>query len=182
MSPPEIQEAIAERRAAIRAHRDAKGDDRCWIDDHSIWAFVDASPGDLHVLPSFEEGMTRCRAFYQHRRADAPDAAPAASTAVPDADINRMTHADLVKCLIALQTAIRTHANVKDRPLTLDDDRALYAILPDKIAADFRLPPEPEFLGEAKAPHAGCPAFWRSHGKCAGAKHDLHTWGPCKDE
>jgi hypothetical protein len=183
MAAPELQEAIAERRAAIRAHRDAKGDDRCWVDDHAVWSFVDAAPPDLTVPPSFDESMDRCRAFYHHRRADAPDAPLAGGPSQnPDGDIARMTHAELVKCLVALQTNIRNHANIKDRPRNIDDDRALYGALPDRVAADFRLPPEPDFLGDAKAPHAGCPSFWRSHGTCAGAKHDLHKWGPCKDD
>lgn len=180
MAPGELQEAILERRAAIRAHRDAKGDDRCWLDDHAVWAFVDAAPADLTVPPAFEEGMRRCREFYQHRRAETPDAPLApAPQGIPDADLGRMLQADLVACLIALQAAIRAHANIKDRPRTLDDDRALYSVLPDKIPADFRLPPENDFLGEGKAPRAGCPSFWRSHQGCGMEKHDLHKWGPC---
>lgn len=183
MAPGELQDAILERRAAIRAHRDARGDDRCWLDDHAVWAHVDAAPADLTVPPGFEEAMRRCREFYRHRRADAPDA-PAASAprGDSDADLERMTQAGLAACLVDLQAAIRAHANIRDRPRTLADDRALYAVLPDKIPADFRLPPENDFLGEGKAPRAGCPSFWRSHAACPGAKHDLHKWGPCGED
>ena len=39
-----------------------------------------------------------------------------------------------------------------------------------------------EFIGEAKAPHAGCPAFWRSHANCPVERHNLHRWGPCVTE
>ena len=179
MAASELQDAIAERRAVIRAHRDAKGDDRCWIDDHAVWALVDSAPADLSVPPTFDEGMRRCREFYQHRRAETPDAGAASGGTGGDTDLSRMTQPQLAQCLTALQAAIRAHAGVKDRPLNLDDDRTLYAVLPEKIAPDFRLPPEDEFLGEAKAPRAGCPSFWRSHGNCAG-RHDLHRWGPCK--
>lgn len=66
-----------------------------------------------------------------------------------------------------------------DTPGTADDDRALYAILPEKMPADLRLPPEDHFLGETKSPDAGCPAFWRSHDGC-GPECNLHQWGPCK--
>lgn len=180
LAPDELVEAIVERRATIRAHRDAKGDDRCWIDDHAVWAFTEGAPVDAGPLPAFEEGMRRCREFYQHRRAEQPDAGAAALS--HDRDLAAMTQAELAKCLTALQLAIRTHAQVKGRPRNLDDDRALYAVLPEKAPADFRLPPEPDFLGETKAPHAGCPSFWRSHQNCEGTTHDLHRWGPCKKE
>ncbi len=181
MAAGELAEAIAERRAVIRAHRDAKGDDRCWIDDLAVWRMVDGLTADAATLPSFDEGMKRCRDFYQHRRAEAPEegASPAPET---DADLAQMAHADLVKTLVALQTAIRAHSDIKDRPRNLDDDRALYAVLPEKVAADFRLPPEPDFLGEARAPKAGCPSFWRSHAGCPAQKHNLHRWGPCREE
>jgi hypothetical protein len=180
MAPGELAEAIAERRAVIRAHRDAKGDDRCWVDDLAVWRMVDGLPADAGALPSFDDGMRRCAEFYRHRRADAADAGEAAPVPGADADIPGMPHADLVKCLAALQAAIRAHSDVKDRPRNLDDDRALYAALPEKVAPDFRLPPEAEFLGEAKAPHAGCPSFWRSHENCPAGRHNLHCWGPCK--
>ena len=180
MAPDELAEAIIERRALSRAHRDAKGDDRCWLDDPAVWAFTEGAPVDAGPLPSLEEGMQRYRAFYPPRRAEQPDAGT--HTQPHDRDLAAMTQAELAKCLTALQIAIRTHAQVKDRPRNLDDDRALYAALPEKTPADFRLPPEPDFLGEAKAPHAGCPSFWRSHQDCGAAKHDLHRWGPCGKE
>jgi hypothetical protein len=182
MAAGELAEAIAERRAVIRAHRDAKGDDRCWIDDLAVWRMVDGLPADAATLPSFDEGMRRCAEFYRNRRAEAADVGDAAIASGADADIPGMAHADLVKCLTALQSAIRAHFDVKDRPRTLDDDRTLYAVLPEKVAPDFRLPPEGDFLGEGKAPHAGCPSFWRSHSGCTAERHNLHCWGPCKGE
>jgi hypothetical protein len=89
-----------------------------------------------------------------------------------------MTREELALEHARLGAAILRHRDIADRPRTADDDRALYAVLPEKLPADFRLPPEDEFLGEAKAPHAGCPSFWRSHAACPAA-HDLHRWGPC---
>jgi hypothetical protein len=179
MAADELREAVLERRAAIRRHRDAKGDDRCWVDDYFVWELLEYSP--TLVLPPFDAAMAQCRAFYQHRRAAAPDPAPAEDLPQPDADLDVMTQPQLAATLAALQEGIRKHRDVKDRPRSLDDDRALYALLPEKRPADFRLPPEEEFLGEAKAPHAGCPSFWRSHAGCTQA-HDLHRWGPCDDD
>jgi hypothetical protein len=184
MSPDELREAIADRRAVIRAHRDAKMDERCWLDDYLVWDMADGSPPDISGPPPFDEAMQRCRDFYHHRRAETAEPLPdgnSASTAGMNDDLPNMPQAQLAKALTALQAAIKAHRDVKDRPRNLNDDRALYAALPEQVAADFRLPPEPDFLGEAKAPHAGCPSFWRSHEKCSG-KHDMHGWGPCGGE
>jgi hypothetical protein len=181
MSPDELREAIVERRAVIRAHRDAKMDDRCWLDDYLVWDMVEGSPADISAPPPFGEAMQRCREFYRYRRAETADPLPEESSPPgEDIDLAAMAQPELAKALTALQAAIKAHRDMKDRPRNLEDDRALYAALPEKLAADFRLPPEDEFLGEAKAPHAGCPSFWRSHEKCPG-KHDMHRWGPCRE-
>lgn len=62
--------------------------------------------------------------------------------------------------ILQCRNAIRAHRDARG------DDRLPYAVLPEKIPCDFRLPPEAEFLGEAIAPHAGRPSFWRSHSAC----------------
>lgn len=176
------RERIKRCRAAIRAHRDAKLDDRCWVDDYAVWATLEESP-DITTPPVYEEAMKQCRAFYLSRRARTPDAAPPDAVTDPalwDADLETMTAAQLTEELARLQAAVRAHHGEKSH--RIEHDRVLYHVLPEKIPADFRLPPEGEFLGEAKAPHAGCPSFWRSHAKCATACHNLHRWGPCERE
>lgn len=176
---------IIAARHAIRRHRDAKGDDRCWLDDYFVWALI---PGSFPVpteVPPVAEAMDMCRAYYKLRRAETPDAQPADAVTDPalwDSDIGKMDEAQLMKELERIQAAVRRHRDNACKPLTTDDDRALYAVLPEQVAADFRLPPPDEFLGEAKAPHAGCPSFWRSHAHCAVKRHNLHQWGPCRDE
>ena len=178
-----IREAVLECRKAIREHRDQLLDDRCWLDDHLIWAILeDSSSRGPFIPPPFEVLMSRCRQFYNWRRAECKDATP--SDAILDKtcwdkDLNDMTKEQLSDELLRIQEAIRCHRDIKDRSRTIDDDRMLYGVLPEKIPADFRLPPEEEFLGEAKAPAAGCPAFWRSHGACPESNHDFHGWGPC---
>jgi hypothetical protein len=76
-----------------------------------------------------------------------------------------------------LKHAIRTHRDIKDRPRSIEDDRVLYAVMPEKIPGNFQLPPIDEFLGRAKE-GAGCPTFWESHEKCVGGCN-VHAWGPC---
>lgn len=178
-----LRREILDCRKAIRAHRDARGDDRCWLDDYSVWALIKGSFPVPRRLPAFEEAMDMCRAFYKLRRAENADAAPPEAVADPalwDRDLESMDEEMLADALQKLHVAIRGHRDAAGAPLTLADDRKLYAALPENLPADFRLPPERDFLGEGQAPHAGCPSFWRSHARCEGALHDLHRWGPCK--
>lgn len=180
MPSPLIQK-IQEIRQAIRQHRDQKGDDRCWLDDYRVWACIEGSPADPEALPSFEDGMEQCRAFFLHRRAEQADPLPPDAIQDPqkwNGDLQTLSELELQTVLTALQEAIQTHRDIHDRPRTLQDDRALYAILPEKIPADFRLPPEHIFLGEETV-DVGCPAFWKSHKACPCKEHNLHAWGPC---
>lgn len=175
-----VRDDIKRLRHAIRLHRDQRGDDRCWLDDLRLWKLLPDTVLDDTAIP--DDAMDRCRAYYRNRRADAADPIP--PEAVRDRkrwndDLDGMSTNRGREELRRLTAAVARHRDVEGRERTIDDDRALYAVLPEKLPADFRLPPEPEFLGEALAPRAGCPAFWRSHGACAGACHDLHRWGPC---
>ena len=177
-----LREKLRDGRARIRQHRDQVGDDRCWLDDFIVWAFLGDSGGVLSVLPLFHEAMDQCRMFYLHRKALECD--PISADAILekekwDEDIATLSIDELCVCIVRLKNTIRTHRDVTGRPRTLDDDRALYAILPEKMPADFRLPSEAEFLGEARAPKAGCPSFWSSHAHCSREVHDFHKWGPC---
>ncbi len=174
---------IQQLRQAIRYHRDQKGDDRCWLDDLLLWNLLPDTPPEPRELPPFEEMMRRCSAFYHFRRADVPDPLPELANTNQDTwddDLAQMDDEQLRQTLTHLQNAIRTHRDIAGRERTLDDDRTLYHILPEKLPADFTLPSEPDFLGEARAPHAGCPSFWRSHQSCACKNHDTHSWGPCR--
>lgn len=174
--------AIIERRNAIRGHRDQKGDDRCWLDDYLVWAMLEDSSSKPPPLPPVEEAMKNCCAFYCMRRSDTPDPLPKGAILDRDKwdnDLGRMNKQELMEELGRIQLAIACHRDVEGRLRTIDDDRALYSTLPEKIPADFRLPAEAEFLGTAKAPHAGCPSFWRSHANCE-KPCNLHSWGPCK--
>ncbi|HEY9585481.1 MAG: hypothetical protein A3C93_04655 [Candidatus Lloydbacteria bacterium RIFCSPHIGHO2_02_FULL_54_17] len=176
-------QAILERRRSIREHRDQKGDDRCFFDDYLVWQWLSGSPSEPKVvLP--EKGMRECVLFYEHRRAEAADPAPEDAILESvhwDDDLPSKGLPELHAELLHIQEAIRLHRDIAKEKRSADDDRALYGVLPEKAPADFRLPPKEEFLGEARAPRAGCPTFWRSHADCGVQRHDYHKWGPCKE-
>jgi hypothetical protein len=166
-------------RGRIREHRDQKGDDRCWLDDYGVWEMLPDSPPMPRL--SLEDGMKCCNEFWAFRRTNFPDPVPSDAILDPnfwDDDLIEMSAEELAEEFVRLCRAVRAHRDVAGRPRTISDDQALYTVLPEKIPADFRLPPEEEFLGEAKSPNAGCPAFWRSHKNCL-AECNLHKWGPC---
>lgn len=173
--------AIRRRRRVIRAHRDAIGDDRCWLDDYLVWEMLNNTFRMPIRSLSVEQKMARCALFYEHRRSEAPDSFPedaVIDTAYWDNDIWRMPSCQLFIELIRIQEAIYRHRNIVRRPRTVDDDRKLYSVLPEKIPADFRLPPREEFLGRERI-QTGCPNFWDSHSNC-GYECNVHQWGPCK--
>lgn len=184
LSSFEIKKAILERRQVIREHRDQLGDNRCWLDDYLVWDMLDDSPSLPLDLPTFINGMIECEKFYNFRRADNKDQPPPQANFDPalwDKDLDDMTPTLLWFELAKTQRRIRHHRDIFGRNRSIDDDRELYNVLPEKIPADFRLPPREEFLGEARSPTAGCPAFWRSHQQCAARSHNLHCWGPCME-
>jgi hypothetical protein len=174
-----LRQSILGYRWAIRRHRDTLGDDRCWLDDYLVWGVLEDSPPTPDNPPPFDEAMRLCRQFYTYRRSETADPVPTDAIRDPahwDDDLASMTEVQLTVELDRVLAAVRTHRDVPG-VRTIDNDRALYAVLPEKLPADFRLTPEPEFLGGIK-PGAGCPNFWKSHLGCTCA-HDLHRWGPC---
>lgn len=184
----QIIAAIMERRELVRTHRDQLGDHRCWLDDPPMWLMLDDTPPEPPRLPPEPEMMGVCELFFLHRNADAPDIIPANAIldrALWDQDLENKSKAQLIEPLWKIQMAICLHRDMpiqQNRPRNIEDDRALYKALPEKLPADFRLPPREEFLGRAKAPHAGCPAFHDSHNQCPAIcpACDLHNWGPCR--
>lgn len=179
----DLLRAVIERRTVIREHRDARLDERCYRDDWLVWVMLDDTPTEPTVLLPTEEAMVDCNNFFIFRNAETADPTPRNAILERtrwDEDLRAMTSLQLLDELMKLQEAILRHRDIFDRPRTADDDRALYSVMPEKIPADFRLPPREEFLGEAKAPHAGCPAFWKSHANCRTDCHNFHKWGPCR--
>lgn len=175
-----LRAAILERREVIRGHRDAKGDDRCWVDDFLVWDMLDGESVRPLMPLVLSVGMVRCEEFYRHRRMDSelrllPGAIQ--DPALWNRDLPSMDREGMLDELANLQYAIYRHR--ESSPVSLVHDLTLYMVLPEKLPADFRLPPRPEFLGEAKEPHAGCPSFWRSHRACDSMHCTINQWGPC---
>ncbi len=183
LSQGDCKIAILERRKSIRNVRDQRGDDRCFLDDLLLWKWLADSPPEPTNF-SMESGMEQCTLFYEHRRKTEVDSVPQDAILDParwDDDLEDMTLDQLRNELVHIQESIQAHRDIKDRPRTHEDDQTLYSILPERIPADFRLPTREEFLGEARSPSAGCPAFWQSHRGCDTQCHNLHKWGPCRD-
>lgn len=177
----DIRGKIVEVRNAIRKHRDQKGDDRCWLDDYFVWNLHPDSPKDITTLPAFEDGMAECVKFFRYRQATSADVTPPdalVDSTTWDGDLDQMDGLALTREIERLYQAIHEHRDISGRDRTLGDDRKLYAVLPEKLPADFRLPPENEFLGEKRS-GAGCPQFFKSHAACLSPDHNLHAWGPC---
>lgn len=68
LAPSTSQKRIAELEAAIRNHRDQRGDDRCWIDDQELYQVL----GDVKAntaLPTKEVFMENCARFHATRQA-----------------------------------------------------------------------------------------------------------------
>jgi len=175
-----VHSQILELRKVIRYHRDQKGDDRCWLDDYVVWNSLPETKQVVR-LPTYDEGMRKCRAFFKYRNADAVDEIPADAVlelAKWDDDLAEMSSENLFYELNKLENAIRKHTYIAYRERTIEDDRILYSVLPEKIPADFCLPSEEDFLGTTRT-DAGCPQFWKSHQNCP-EEHNLHQWGPCK--
>ena len=175
-----MRSQIIEFRQVIRYHRDQKGDDRCWVDDYKVWNLL-AETRQVLRLPMYDEGMRKCRLFFKYRNSDSADTLPADAVLDPekwDDDLAAMDDQGLHSELNKLEKAIYKHSNIVYRERTLEDDKELYNVLPEKIPADFRLPCEEDFLGTTRT-DAGCPQFWKSHANCQG-EHNLHQWGPCK--
>ena len=177
-----VRSQIIELRKVIRYHRDQIGDDRCWVDDHLVWNALPETKQVLH-LPTYDEGMRQCRAFFNYRNSTTKEETPADAIlehAKWDDDLVKMNAEGLSSELSKLENAIRKHSYIVYRVRTVEDDKELYAVLPEKIPADFRLPSEEDFLGTTRT-DAGCPQFWKSHEHCQG-EHNIHQWGPCKKE
>lgn len=69
-----VHERMAEverLRAAIRQHRDQRGDDRCWLDDARLYRSLGADPEDCNIdgtLPPKCEFLKSCERYWEQRQ------------------------------------------------------------------------------------------------------------------
>ncbi len=189
LSRSELFTAIIDRRKALRTHRDQVGDDRCWLDDYLLFAFVDGLESKM-VKPDYEAGMKLCTDFYNNCRVDRvlPQHKHAAlEPKLWNKDLLGMDESRLLSKLERIQNEIVVLYNVikRRRPRVADYLRLYKRTLPDGIMPDMRLPSEKEFLGvltqDSGCPQksAGCPQFWMSHHDCPPEICNPHQWGPC---
>lgn len=186
---PEPCSALLERirvmRTALRYERDQRGDARCHLDLLLIFAAA-GIPVAVRKLPPWSEMERQCREFFVYSQKPGPPQ-PVRPDAITDPahwDDDLAEHAEDWHWLrdeeYFLKRAITSLYNrfQRGRRLTYKVYDRVYMVLPEKLHADTRLPPEPEFLGRAKSPCAGCPAFWESHQSCDSDKDcDVHVWG-----
>ena len=63
-----LQQEVSRLRQGIREHRDAKGNDRCWIDDADLYALLPENVAADTELPRREEFLRNCEKFYETRQ------------------------------------------------------------------------------------------------------------------
>ncbi len=69
MSTEALRQEVMRLRTGIRAHRDAKGHDRCWRDDFEVlYAMLpETTEADLK-LPPKQEFLENCERYWQQRQ------------------------------------------------------------------------------------------------------------------
>jgi len=55
-------------RAGIRAHRDARGNDRCWLDDLVLYRLLRDRDTGLTALPDRQTFLANCERFHANRQ------------------------------------------------------------------------------------------------------------------
>jgi hypothetical protein len=185
-NPELLYKRIQAIRAAIRYDRDQRLDDRCHLDIYRIFVFVGVRTP--HKLPPTPEMLDRCRLYFEKtQRPDDPRPIPAGAildAARWDSDLqeHRSDAAWLLRELLRIGIVVmRIYVIWRRRQphyLNWQDYHRLYALLPERIPADTRLPSRSAFLGNKRAPHAGCPSYVRSHAQCDATRRcALTTWG-----
>lgn len=126
-------------RGAIREHRNPKGHDRCWLDDDILYQRTIEGYMPIGVLCSREDFMRLCHLFKANRRDDIVPSSCQEHDRNWDEDLEYVSVKELICAIDRTRTAIVAHYE-KGEAKTAADDRALYAVLPDEIVADLRLP------------------------------------------
>lgn len=182
--PSNAKNKILECRRVLRWHRDQIGDDRCWLNDLKLYevarvrhAFLNADP----LIP-FRNFIRFCEDFHDFCNSEQPLVIPNDAVLDPqhwDDDLEGKSNLELYDELEKLRSGILEYAQITNRPKTVADNQKLYNLLPEKLPADFRLPPKSKFL-DNDDPRKGCTNFWFSHADCSRRPCNLSQWGPCK--
>ena len=141
----QAQKEILKARNAIRKHRDAVGDDRCWLDDDLVYQCLpDYKP--ITTLCSREDFLRKCRIFKERRCgwSSYPSGllkVASLESGTGDEDIGKWDNEKLRAHVLWLWLAIKNHHDCDDNKTSVDDI-LLYMVLPDGIEPDLSLPPE----------------------------------------
>lgn len=63
-----LREELVVLRNAIRAHRDERGHDRCWLDDDRLYGYLPEAIGADAELPPLPEFLENCQRFWASRQ------------------------------------------------------------------------------------------------------------------
>jgi hypothetical protein len=67
----ELEAEVERLRKAIRQHRDQRGDDRCWLDDLTLYMELGEGQNDeMFPLPPKCEFLKSCDRFWEQRQHD----------------------------------------------------------------------------------------------------------------
>lgn len=73
-----------------------------------------------------------------------------------DVDLQNLTNEQLKDYILKLRNAIRKHRDAKQHERCWLNDKKLYDLLPETEEADFKLPPQEEFLKNCYIYWQGC--------------------------
>ncbi len=146
-----LESRLADREAqlaalqnAIRLHRDQRGDDRCWLDDQTLYAVLPEGSAKTDLrLHTPEEMLANCKRFITSRQ---PDGQPYVS---PQREIERL-EAQLVTVQERLDDALETIALGND-PKFVDQ---VWAAQVEALEAQLA-----EAQQKLKHPDDACPSY-----------------------
>jgi hypothetical protein len=67
MDVSQLKQEILKLRNSIREHRDAKGNDRCWLDDVELYQKLPENIQADFTLPEKKEFLKNCEAYHKNR-------------------------------------------------------------------------------------------------------------------
>ncbi len=162
----QLQVEIIKLRNIIRYHRDQKGNDRCWLDDETLYEPLPETADKAQALPTKEVFMEKCARFHSKRQAPNQTKQISQEPKQPtDQDIKEMTEDEQKKEIARLRQAIRLHRNIGNNKRSWQDDQRLYRALNENTDYDTTLPERETFL-------TSCDRFFSSGGK----PPKLHNW------
>ena len=134
-----LRQQIVAWRDIIRWHRDQVGDDRCWLDDWRVYEVVleEIKP----QWPGVENCLILCHQYHTDRSSPLPPRCRRGEVKKElDEDLRPLNHMELLVVMAHLYAVVNIHYKIGDGQRTKEDDLRLYAVLPDGILPDQRLP------------------------------------------